>query len=115
MLSSPPAIHKDYDNFRRQLRELPAFRALLRAVETDFYQDLPLPEPVLDLGCGDGHFAEVTFKQSLAVGLDPWWAPLTEARARGRHRWLTNALGAPMPFRDNSFRTIVTTPCWSNT
>ena len=50
----------------RHLRELPAFRALLRAVEARFYQDLlPLQEPVLDLGCGDGHFASVTFPRRL--------------------------------------------------
>ena len=43
----------------RNLKELPAFRGLLRAVEARFYQDLPLPEPVLDLGSGDAHFASV--------------------------------------------------------
>ena len=45
----------------RHLRGVPAFRALLRAVESRFYQDLELPRPVLDLGCGDGHFAGTTF------------------------------------------------------
>ncbi len=105
--ASPASIHKNRRGFRRQLRELPAFRALLRAVEADFYQDLPLPGPVLDLGCGDGHFAEVAFQQQLDVGLDPWWEPLTEAAARGRHRRMTYALGAPMPFADGSFRTVV--------
>ena len=44
-----------------QLRELPYFRAALRAVEASFYEDLPLPGPVLDVGCGDGHFAARTF------------------------------------------------------
>lgn len=107
MHATSPVIPKDLENFRRQLRELPAFRALLRAVEADFYQDLPMPGPVLDLGCGDGHFAEVTLDHRLDIGLDPWWGPLVEARTRGRHRWLTNALGAPMPFADGSFRTVI--------
>jgi SAM-dependent methyltransferase len=107
MQASPPSLYKNREGFRRQLRELPAFRALLRAVEADFYRDVLLPEPVLDLGCGDGHFAEVAFEQQLDVGLDPWWEPLTEAAARGRHRRLTYALGAPMPFADKSFRTVV--------
>ena len=44
-----------------QLRDLPYFRALLRSVESSFYQDLPLPAPVYDVGCGDGHFASLTF------------------------------------------------------
>jgi SAM-dependent methyltransferase len=104
---TPPTIHKRPENFRRQLRELPAFRALLRAVEADFYVDLPHPEPVLDLGCGDGHFAQVAFDVPLAVGLDPWWAPLQEAQQRGCHRWLTHASGAAMPYPSGRFATVV--------
>ena len=107
MQPSTPTVKKRPTNFRQQLQQLPAFRALLRAVETDFYQDLPLPGPVLDLGCGDGHFAEVTFGAPLDVGLDPWWAPLTEAAERQRHRWLTHADGAGMPFPTGHFGTVV--------
>ena len=102
-----PSIRKRHASFSRQLRELPAFRGLLRAVETDFYQDLPMPEPVLDLGCGDGHFAEATFAAPLDVGLDPSWPPLREAALRGRHSWLTHADGAAMPFPSASFGTVV--------
>ncbi len=98
---------EEQETFERQLRELPAFRALLRAVETRFYADLPLPQPVLDLGCGDGHFAEVTFPQGLEVGLDPWWGPLREARKRAHYGLLTHALGARMPFAGESFGTVV--------
>jgi SAM-dependent methyltransferase len=107
MQPSLPIIQKDCDRFRRQLRELPAFRALLRAVEADFYTALPLPAPILDLGCGDGHFAEVTFGTRLDVGLDPWWSPLLEARGRARHRWLAHADGAAMPFPDGYYSTVV--------
>ena len=34
----------------RQLKSLPAFRALLRAVEARFYAYIPLPEPTLHVG-----------------------------------------------------------------
>lgn len=44
-----------------QLQALPYFRALLRAVEADFYKDFELTAPVYDLGCGDGHFASQVF------------------------------------------------------
>ena len=37
----------------RNLKDLPAFRALVRAVEAQFYQAIPLPEPTLDVGCGE--------------------------------------------------------------
>ena len=94
-------------SFEQQLRELPAFRALLRAVEARFYADLPLRRPVLDLGCGDGHFASAAFPGGLDVGLDPWRGPLQEARARGHYTSLTHALGAAMPFAEASFATVI--------
>ncbi len=103
----PPDDTLTRDSFERQLRELPAFRALLRAAEARFYADLPLRRPVLDLGCGDGHFATIAFPGGLEVGLDPWWGPLQEARARGHYTLLTHALGAAMPFAAGSFGTVV--------
>ncbi len=97
------------DFLATQLKELPYFRAFLRAVESTFYQDLPLPQPTLDLGCGDGHFAARTFPRPLDVGLDPWWAPLQEARHHHSHayRLLTQADGAAMPFPDRAFASAV--------
>ena len=89
------------------LRDLPAFRALLRAVEARFYADLPLSKPVLDLGCGDGHFASVAFDGPLEAGFDPWWWLLTEAREWEAHRMLSQAEGARMPYPDDHFATVV--------
>ncbi len=89
------------------LCDLPAFRALLRAVEARFCIDLPLARPVLDLGCGDGHFAPVAFDEPLEVGFDPWWGPLIEARKHGAYHLLTQAEGAKMPFPDGTFATVV--------
>ncbi len=100
-------IDVDDDLLWRHLRDLPAFRALLRAVEARFYADLPLPRPVLDLGCGDGHFASVAFDEPLEAGFDPWWGPLTEARERGAYRLLAQADGARMPYPDETFAAVV--------
>ena len=97
----------DEDLLWRQLRTLPAFRALLRAVEARFFADLPVVRPVLDLGCGDGHFASVTFESPIDAGFDPWWGPLTEANERGIYRVLSQAEGARMPFPSRSFATVV--------
>jgi len=85
------------------LRELPYFRALLRAVEARVYQDIELPSPTLDLGCGDGHFATIAFERKLEVGLDPWWGPLLEAKKRESYQSLMHADGAHMPFPDGYF------------
>src|SRR5512143_1144572 len=93
----------------RNLKDLPAFRALLRAVEARFYQDLPLPEPTLDLGCGDAHFASVTFDHPLAVGVDPWAAPLREARRLRPQTYglLLQAYGDTLPFPSGHFASAV--------
>ncbi len=85
------------------LRDLPYFRALLRSVEAAFYQNLALPAPTLDLGCGDGHFASLTFARSIEAGLDPWHGPIHEARRRGAYRWLVEADGGRIPFPDGYF------------
>ena len=91
----------------RHLSALPYFRGMLRAVEDRFYQDIKLPEPVLDVGCGDGHFASVAFDHPLAVGLDPWAAPLREANQRKAYRMVLQADGAHMPFADGWFASAI--------
>ena len=92
------------DVFRRNLRELPAFRALLRAVETRFYAGLELPEPTLDLGCGDGHFASAAFDAPLAVGVDADFDAVRAARTRaGVYRGLMQSGGERLPFGDAAF------------
>jgi SAM-dependent methyltransferase len=85
------------------LRDLPYFRAMLRAVEAQFYQDFTLPSPTLDLGCGDGHFASIAFDRKLEVGLDPWAGPIHQARQYGGYQSLVQADGGRMPFADGYF------------
>lgn len=94
-------MKKDY--FFIQLLELPYFRALLRAVEAPYYEDFELPGPVLDIGCGDGHFATLIFDHKIDVGLDPWHTPIHEARKFGGYHTLIEADGAGIPFPDGYF------------
>ncbi len=94
---------KSKDFLFTHTRDLPYFRGLLRAVESRFYQDLELPSPTLDVGCGDGNFAELTFDRKLDVGLDPWWSPIREAGRRDVYNVLTLADGANMPYPDAYF------------
>ncbi len=86
-----------------QLRDLPYFRGFLRAVESSYYQDLPLPPPVYDVGSGDGHFASLTFEQKIDVGLDPWHGPIHEARKHDAYRLLVEADGTCSPFPNGYF------------
>lgn len=90
-----------------QICELPYFRALLRAVESKFYVGLDLERPVLDVGCGDGHFASRTFAQKIDVGIDPWAEPLAEAAASGAYQETLRSGGAEIPFPDRTFQTVI--------
>lgn len=90
-----------------QLKGAPAFRALLRAVESRFYQELELPRPVLDLGCGDGHFARTTFFSPPEIGIDPWWRPLQEASEAGVYGLAVQAEGHRLPFADGQFGAVI--------
>lgn len=98
---------KSKDYLWLHLRDLPYFRAMLRAIEAAFYQGIDLPAPILDLGCGDGHFASVAFDYPLDVGLDPWAGPIHEARQYGAYKLLIQGDGAHMPFPEAFFGSAV--------
>lgn len=89
------------------LRDLPYFRAIVRAVEAQFYQEFTLTAPVLDLGCGDGHFATLAFDRPLDVGLDPWGGPIREAKRRGGYHSLVQADAGQMPFPAGTFGSAI--------
>lgn len=91
------------DLFWLHLRDLPYFRCINRTIEATYFQDIPLPAPTLDVGCGDGHFASVTFTRQIEVGLDPWSGPIHEAKARQGYRSLVQADGGKMPLPDCYF------------
>jgi len=91
------------DTLWLHLRELPYFRALMRAVEASFYPGLTLPAPTLDVGCGDGHFVTVAFQRQIEVGIDPALNSLKEAARRGGYARLFQADGAFLPFPNDYF------------
>lgn len=89
------------------IKSVPAFRALLRSVEARLFQKIELPEPVLDLGCGDGHFASMTFDRSIKAGIDPWWGPLKKARLSGAYDNVILSLGDQLPFPESYFGSVI--------
>jgi SAM-dependent methyltransferase len=104
-LPAPKPSQKDYLGL--QLRDLPYFRALLRAVEARAYETIELPVPTFDLGCGDGHFAKMAFDRKLEVGLDPWTGPVHEAARRNSYLSVVQGGGDHLPFPDESFASAV--------
>lgn len=105
---------KNTDNYRlyrdfawKQLRELPAFRSLVRAMESRLFSQLgTLPNPILDVGAGDGHFAQSVFKE-IDVGMDPDILALHEARKRATYLSLCVSSATEMPFRSSTFSTVI--------
>jgi len=66
-----------------------------------------LPSPVLDLGCGDGHFASRAFEEPLDMGLDPWWGQILEAASLCSYKALVCAEGNNMPYPSAYFASAV--------
>jgi ubiquinone/menaquinone biosynthesis C-methylase UbiE len=95
------------DHLWLQISSLPYFRGVLRAVEARFYENIDLPAPTLDLGCGDGHFASLAFDRKLEVGIDPWREPLQEAEKRGAYQKLLEVSGSSIPYPDRYFASAV--------
>ena len=92
------------DQLWEQLRTLPAFRALLRSVEARFYRQVALADPLLDVGCGDGHFSRAALPgRCISAGIDPWWGPLQKAVRSGNYALPIQALGDRLPFADDYF------------
>jgi SAM-dependent methyltransferase len=89
------------------LTRLPYFRAFLRAVEGRFYEDIQLLEPVLDVGCGDGIFAEITFDKKISVGFDLALSSLREPANRKAYSSILCAAGANIPFPEGYFSTVI--------
>ncbi len=113
-MTGSPITHHDYitvdqdrDYLLEQLKEIPAFRALLRGVEARMIAQLDLTRPALDLGCGDGSFAAAAFREPLDAGIDPSPVALEEARRRGMHRELKLGEGGTLPFPDGAFATVL--------
>ena len=100
------ASRRDY--LDEHIRDVPLFRALLRAVECRLFEEAgELPEPVLDLGCGDGHYASVAFNKPLFAGLDPDGEMVKLARTSGAYHYPMVASATEMPFAGGSFGSVI--------
>jgi SAM-dependent methyltransferase len=93
--------------FGAQLDVLPAFRALLRTAEATLVAAAgPYDPPIIDLGCGDGHFASRALP-ARTIGADADLAALAERthRTAGARRFAADI--TRLPCRAGSVGTIV--------
>ena len=100
-------IRDSRELYWRQRRDLPAFRALMRAMEARLCAEFgPLPHPVLDLGCGDGHFAVAVWGR-LETGVDADADMLAEARSCGAYDTTVCADATQLPFPEAAFGAVI--------
>jgi SAM-dependent methyltransferase len=95
------------DLLSQHLARVPPFRALMRTLEHRLFAQHDLIHPVLDIGCGDGHFAALAFPGGIDVGIDLQESIAVEARRNGSYTWVAVASGTALPFAEGSFRTVV--------
>ena len=97
----------DREILARHLSRVPVHRALIRALENRLFDRELLVHPVLDIGCGDGHFAAVVFSGGIDLGMDVSTAAVAEARRNGPYRHLLIASGTALPCHGGMFHTVV--------
>lgn len=88
------------------LKKAPAALALERNLECEILSKRDFARPILDVGCGDGIFASVLFKEKIDVGLDPNSDELKRAAGENVYLELLNCYGHAVPKPDGYFRTI---------
>lgn len=91
----------------KYLHRAPIALALWRSIEAKYVATAPLTPPVLDIGCGFGEFAEVFFEEPIDVGLDIDYREITHAMKTGKYISYTLADARKMPYKDNSFETVL--------
>jgi len=81
--------------------------AYWRSFEAPLYRELTMSAPVLDLGCGDGHFASLLSLPPPVVGVDISPRALKRARRRRFYQELHCCGADALPFPDAGIRTVL--------
>jgi SAM-dependent methyltransferase len=88
------------------LSRVPAALAIERLVECHLLKTKDFIRPVLDIGCGDGFFADMLFADQIDEGLDYDAAETARASASGKYIHVTTDSATHMPFPEASFATV---------
>jgi SAM-dependent methyltransferase len=84
----------------------PPDHALWKTIEWRLFREYDYPGPVLDLGCGDGIFAELVFDEPLCTGIDIRHGRVRQAHDAGVYRLSITGDATAMPYADAQFGTI---------
>jgi len=89
------------------LTRTPLAHALHRAAEAYQLAKVPLPGPILDLGCGTGQFASLALEGRLDMGVDWNARALHQAMRTSRYDEVRCADACRLPFADDQFQTVL--------
>ena len=104
---------KDYLKFNNPnyyltnyLAVAPLALAFERYLECKILSRYEFRRPVLDVGCGEGLFANILFKNKIDTGIDPNKKELLRAKSLDSYEELIQCYGDNIPKVDNYFNTI---------
>ncbi len=96
------------DFLTEYLNLAPVSFALARAIECRILSTLDFQPPILDLGCGDGLFAQMFFGTRVVdAGIDLSLEELRLASRRKTHRYLSVGKAGDLPFPEKTFNTVL--------
>jgi SAM-dependent methyltransferase len=95
----------DRQPLRPYVAQAPLALALERMYEVSLMRNQNWHHPVLDVGCGDGIFAAITFNEKVDFGIDPNPMELERAATTGKYGELKQETGSKMAFPTGSIGT----------
>jgi SAM-dependent methyltransferase len=90
----------------RYLSVAPVPLAFERMLEAQIYQRHSFRRPILDIGCGEGLFANVVFSEKIDTGVDPNPHELERARELGAYEELIECSGDAIDKPDGYYNTV---------
>lgn len=95
------------DFFLNYLSQVPLALAFERINECKQYRQQVFAKPILDIGCGDGQFANILFNEKIDTRVDPDPLELELARRLNCYHELIQCPGDSIPKPDSFYKTII--------
>ena len=95
------------DFFKIYVVSNPMAHSLWRSFECERFVKEKLVHPVLDVGCGDGFFTQVVFREKIDWGIDPDEREVHLAAKRGNYKKVLKASVLSIPLPDSSVHTVI--------